>query len=329
MSKIQSSSRTLPSKIYAVVRIILLAGVVGLLAWQIIAGWESVKSLTFQWDGASLAGALVSGLLAYQCLFVGWLILLRRTGHFAAGNVSLYARIWWVSYLYRYVPGKVLLLVERARMGSAVGIPPVAGAALTIIETIFAILAGSAVSLIAISYYAGIDDQLFFSAVILSVGTVFLFPAVYRLFCGLSIIKKRFPELQSVALRSKDVLVVVVPYVLHFLLLGTSFFLMSRSLQLFAWSDLPLLCGVYALSHVVSLLALIAPGGLGVREGAFAIQLGRFVPHGVAEALAIGARVWFTLIELICYVGVEMFCPALPDINSAEAAESSPESSGS
>jgi hypothetical protein len=326
MSKMRSASRSLPSRIYAVVRVFLLAGIVGLLAWQIIAGWESVKSLTFQWDGLNVAGALVSGLLAYQCLFIGWLMLLRRTGHFAASNVSLYARIWWVSYLYRYVPGKILLLVERARMGSAVGIPAVAGAALTIIETILAILAGSAVSLIAISYYAGIGEQLFFSAVILSVGAVFLFPTAYRLFCGLSIVKSKFPELQSVALRSKDVLVVVVPYIFHFLLLGTSFFLISRSLQLFAWSDLPLLCGIYALSHVVSLLALIAPGGLGVREGAFAIQLGRFVPHGVAEALAIGARVWFTLIELICYVGVELFCPALPDNDPMEESQSSRES---
>jgi len=329
MSKIQSASRSLPSKIYAVIRVVVLTGVVGFLAWQIVAGWDAVESLTFQWDGLSFIGALIAGLLAYQCLFLGWLMLLRRTGHFTSGHISLYARIWWVSYLYRYVPGKILLLVERARMGSAAGIPPVAGAALTIIETILAILAGSAVSLIAVSHFAGIDDQLVFGVAILSVGTVFLFPVAYRLLCALPIVRKRFPELQSVALGFRDVLVVVVPYIFHFLLLGTSFFLMTRSLQLFSWSDLPVLCGIYALSHVISLLALIAPGGLGVREGTFAILLGRFVPHGVAEALAIGARVWFTLIELVSYVGVVLFCPALPDTGRKEAIESSPESIGS
>jgi len=42
------------------------------------------------------------------------------------------------------------------------------------------------------------------------------------------------------------------------------------------------------------------------------------VPPGVAEALAIGARVWFTLIELICYVSVILFCPTLPNITRAE-----------
>ena len=149
------------SKVYGVVRVILLAGIVGYLAWQIFSGWVAVKSVALRWDGLSLAGALVSGIAAYGCLFLGWVMLLRQAGCFEVRQLGLYARIWWVSYLYRYVPGKVLLLVERARMGSAVGIPPVAGAALAIIETLFAILAGSAVSLMAVSYYAGIYDHLF------------------------------------------------------------------------------------------------------------------------------------------------------------------------
>ena len=289
----------------------MLAGIVGFLAWQIIAGRTAIRSLSFHWDAKSISAALISGLLAYLCLFLGWLILLRRTGHFEPGRLGLYARIWWVSYLYRYVPGKILLLVERARMGSAVGIPPVAGAALAIIETLLAILAGSVVSLIGILYYAGVSDHLVFGVVTISLAMVFLFPSAYRLLCDLPMIKARFPELQTVSLGSQDILIVVVPYILHFLLLGTSFFLISSSLQLFSWSMLPGLCAMYALSHVVGLLALIAPGGLGVREGAFAIQLGQFVPQGVAEALAIGARLWFTLIELLCYVGVVLFCPAL------------------
>ena len=124
----------------------------------------------------------------------------------------------------------------------------------------------------------------------------------------------------SVALRSRDILVTVIPYLIHYLLLGLSFFLLSRALDLFSWSDLLGLCGIYALSHVVSLIALIAPGGLGVREGAFAVQLGRIVPAGVAEALAIGIRVWFILIKLMCYFVVLVSCPAVPGDKRAERA---------
>ena len=100
-----------------------------------------------------------------------------------------------------------------------------------------------------------------------------------------------------------------VPYVLHYLLLGLSLFLLTRSAGSLGWAAFPGLCGVYALSHVISLVALIAPGGLGVREGALAVQLGRELPAGFAEAVAIGSRVWFTLVELSCYFVVIVVTP--------------------
>lgn len=306
-----TSKSTSPlSRTYRIVRVVLLIAIVGYLAWQVYAGREALTTLRVQWDGLALAGAFLAAVAAYQCLFLGWAILLRRTGYYSADQLTSYLRIWWVSYLYRYVPGKVLLLVERARLGSAVGIPPVAGAALTVVETLLAILAGSAVSLLAVSYYAAADGGLLVGVATLAVGTVFLFPACFRVVIKSPFISKRFPELESVALGSRDILVAVLPYVLHYLLLGFSFFLVSLNLQLFTWAELPGLCGMYALSHVLSLIALIAPGGLGVREGALAVQLGRFLPTGVAEALAIGMRVWFTLVELLCYFAVLLFCPS-------------------
>lgn len=259
-------------------------------------------------------------MLANQCLFLAWILLLRRTGHFRPRHLGRYARIWWIPCSYRYIPGKVLLLVERARMGAAAGIPPAAGAASTIVETLLAILAGSAVSLFAVSYYSGAESNALPIAGASVMGSVFLFPAAYRAFCRIPAVESRFPELQSVALRYRDLLIAMLPYVLHYLLLGTSFLLLSRGLASFSWSGLPGLCGIYALSHVAGLVALIAPGGLGVREGALAVQLGRFVPAGIAEVLAIGLRVWFTLIELMCYVAVAVFCPPLRGVERAAKA---------
>lgn len=304
--------RTRTSSVYGVVRVTLLVAIVGYLAWQIYEGRSALVSLHPQWDALSLGGALIAALTAYQCLVLGWVLLLRRSGYYTTGNLGRYIRIWWISYLYRYVPGKVLLVVERARMGSALGIPHLPGAALTIVETLLAILAGTAVSLLAVSYYAAADGQLLLGVVIIAIGVIFLFPMGFRLLCRAPFIKTRYPELGSVAFGSGDILVAVLPYILHYLLLGLSVFLVSRSLQLFAWSALPGVCGVYALSHVVSLIALVAPGGLGVREAVLAVQFGRMLPTGVAEALAIGIRIWFTLVELICYVGVLLLCPAIP-----------------
>ncbi len=301
------------SLIYGVVRLILLFAIVGYLGWQVYSGRTQLASLGPEWSVASLAGALLSAFIAYQCLFLGWVILLRRSGHYSAGQIGHYLSIWWVSYFYRYYPGKVLLVVERARMGTAVGIPPAAGAALTVVETLLAILAGSAVSLLAISYYTAADSQVLVGVGLLVVAVVLLFPAGFRFLLGLPFLRDKFPELESVAFRSRDILAAVVPYILFYLLSGLSLFLVSQSLNLFPLSALAGLCGIYALSHVVSLVAIVAPGGLGVREGALAVQLGRLLPHGIAEALAIGLRLWFTLVELICYFGVLVLFPSRPD----------------
>lgn len=309
----QDTAKTTWSRVYGAVRMALVVAIVGYLCWQVYSGRSALTSLQPQWDALTLAGAILSAIAAYQCLFIGWVMLLRRTGHYSAGQAGSYLRIWWISYLYRYVPGKVLLAVERARMGSAVGIPPAAGAALTVVETLLAILAGSAVSLLAFSYYTDADTAVFVGAAIFTIVAVFVFPAVFRVLCGLRFVRTRYPELASVALGSGDILVSVIPYVLHYLLLGLSFFLLSHNLQLFSWATLPGLCGIYALSHVIGLIALFAPGGLGVREGALAVQLGRLLPTGVAEALAIGIRIWFTLIELLCYFFVLLISPSRPE----------------
>ena len=237
---------SLPARAYALVRLLVFAGILGYLAWQLGAAW-------------------------------------------------------WQSFLYRYVPGKVLLVVERARLGAALGVPPAAGAMLTIVETLLSVLAGSAVSLLSVFYYAGADTAWMPVAGLLAVATVFLFPPGYRLISRLPAIRRRYPELQSIAMRWQDIIAVTVPYVGYYLLLGLALYLVSRSVTPLPWSALPGLCGIYALSHVISLVAVLAPAGLGVREGALAVQLGQVVPQGIAGMLAIVARLWFTLIELLSF----------------------------
>ena len=286
---------SLPARAYALVRLLVFAGILGYLAWQIGAGWDAVRGLRIDWQPAGLVLSALCGLVAYQGLPVAWLMLLRRTGIYRSGQLPGYARAWWQSFLYRYVPGKVLLVVERARLGAALGVPPAAGAMLTIVETLLSVLAGSAVSLLSVFYYAGADTAW------MPVATVFLFPPGYRLISRLPAIRRRYPELQSIAMRWQDIIAVTVPYVGYYLLLGLALFLVSRSVTPLPWSALPGLCGIYALSHVISLVAVLAPAGLGVREGALAVQLGQVVPQGIAGMLAIVARLWFTLIELLSF----------------------------
>lgn len=313
---VPSSSQLQSRRIIAVVRHLLLLAIVIYLIWHIVSHWSAVRSLVEQWSGLHLVGALITGLLAYQCLFFGWLFLLYRLGYFETRYLLSYSRIWWTSYFYRYSPGKVLLLVERARMGRTVGIPPGPGAALAIIETMFAILAAAWVSLLAISYYVVNKEWLIGIVGALSLTILVLLPHGYRLICNLEIIRNRFPELSSFVLHSMDMLTCVPFFVCHFLFLGLSFYLCARSIQVVDQSGFLGLCGIYALSHLIGLITMIAPAGLGVREGALSLQLKYILSSGAAEAVAVGGRIWFTLLELLSLTIVFLCSPSRPDYNN-------------
>ncbi len=287
----------------------MLAGIFAYLGWQIYLGRETLAALDLHWNGLELAAGFLSALVAYQCLPGAWMLMLHRAGYFRKKHVGDYVRIWWVSFLYRYVPGKVLLLVERTRMGVAVEIPAAAGATLTIIETLLAIVAGSIVSFLAVAFYAELDHRLQIGVVTIIVVAILLVPIVFRRISDLRAIKEKYPSLGSVAFSHVELVTFVLPYIAHYLLIGLSFFLVSRSVHPFAWADLSGMIGIYALSHVVSLIAFIAPGGLGVREGVLAVQLARVLPDSIAGALVIGVRLWFVLVELACVLTVLLICP--------------------
>ena len=300
----KSEHPTLGLRLYRAASNLLLVGIVAYLLWRIYSGRDALFALDPNWAIRTLLLSAAAAALAYQALFYAWLMMLRRAGYLRPGHTRRYARIWWKSFMYRYVPGKVLLVVERARLGKAVGIPPAAGAAMPFIETLLSVFAGSTVSLLAIPYYLGGDGGAITAVALVAITIVLTLPAAYRWFCDLPWVRHRYPELTSLAFSGLDLLVLVTPFLAHYLLLGTAFYWLASMVHPLDAADLPGICGIFALSHVIGLVAIFAPGGIGVREGALAIQLQRLLPAGVAGALAIGVRGWFMLVELGCYAAV-------------------------
>jgi hypothetical protein len=279
----------------------LLLGILVYLAWQMYVGRHVLASLDVEWRPIDLVVSLVLAAFAYQSLFGAWLLMLRRTALFERRYLRRYVRIWWVSYMYRYVPGKLLLLVERARLGADAGIPYGIGAAMPALETLLAVAAGCAVSLLAAAYYGNGAYTWVLPVAVVPGIAVLLVPAACRWIMRRPAVTRRYPQLASVNLRTHDILVLLIPYVAHYVLLGLAFFLFARGIHPMPWSAMPGLCGIFALSHVAGIIVLIAPGGIGVREGALAVQLQKLVPGSIAGALAIGIRLWFTLAELVCF----------------------------
>ena len=68
----------------------------------------------------------------------------------------------------------------------------------------------------------------------------------------------------------------------------------------------------YVVAWLIGTLTMIAPGGMGIREGALGLLLSRVMPAGPAFTLAVGIRFWLLLIELIWYGAAYLLPPAEP-----------------
>jgi uncharacterized membrane protein YbhN (UPF0104 family) len=78
---------------------------------------------------------------------------------------------------------------------------------------------------------------------------------------------------------------------------GVALWLLARGLTNVELS-LRMATGAFAGSYVIGFLALVAPAGLGVREGVFILMLDRVVGTPAAVALAVASRLLLTVAEL-------------------------------
>jgi len=88
---------------------------------------------------------------------------------------------------------------------------------------------------------------------------------------------------------------------------GLAFWLLARGLGLPGALPLPAAAGVFALGYILGLLALFAPGGVGVRELVFIGLLTPTLGSGGAVALSVGSRVLLTLCEVAAPLAVLLF----------------------
>jgi len=226
-----------------------------------------------------------------------WQILLRLMGY----RVSLggLMRVWFVSGLGRYIPGKIWQFVGAAHLGNALGIPAgVTVTALAVHAGFFLLAAGlTSIYLLpaASPVVGGVLTSLRWGAPLL---LFLLHPAVIggalRLFRRLS---GRASEVWTASWRNSFGLLLLA--CIGWALTGVALYLFLLSLTPLPGSALPAVVAINALSFVLGYAVFVAPAGLGAREVSLAALLALFVPAPVAALLAVAARLWTVAAEVI------------------------------
>lgn len=276
--------------------------IVGFMVRYVVRNWTEVRTAELQWHLSW--PELVLGLVLVWAAFAGladaWRRMVEAWGYRLGWLDG--ARIWLLSSMAKYLPGKVWALAGMAVMAERQGIPAWSAA-------------GSAVILQLVSLGSG---AVVVAATGLAVGGVLPGPlglAGFALAMGLLASLVLWPPLTRRAIAAlaptADLALVPGPKPLLFGVLanlgawvgyGAAFWLFTRGTLPDAPLGMQEAIGVYTASYIAGVIAPFAPGGLGVRESVLVLALqGRI---GLANALAFAAvaRLGMTAAEALAAV---------------------------
>jgi len=279
-----------------------LAGlaIIAVAARSLARNWADLRSQPLEWrvqPGWLLVSALLVWLM-YALLIVAWRTMLAGWGQRLDAWTA--ARIWTVSSLGKYLPGKVWAVAGMALMAQRAGIAPWAATGSAVVLQVLAIGTGAAVA--GLTGRAAIEAAHRGSGAVLGLlvaGAVagvalLLWPPFLR-----RLLRFAAPESEARGTPAATGIVVgIVANAVAWIGYGVSLWLLSRGLLPGVNLGLGPAVAVFTASYLAGFLALFAPGGLGVREGLFILMLQGPLGIGPATALALASRLLLTITEL-------------------------------
>ena len=280
------------------------------IAVAALIAWFAWRSLSAQWDQVSRVAAgvrpdwgrlaLATGIVlaTYLMLVEVWRRMVIAWGEQLGFRDA--TRIWFVSSLARYVPGKLWQVGAMGLMAQRVGVSPVAASGSAIVATVVNLLAGFFVVLLggsrALDAYLG--GATWIIAVVLA-GGVFAAPHLIRkLLTMAGPLLGRQIDIPPIPARA--IWLAFAGSVAAWLLYGVAFYLITAAVLGTPTGTLDAFITVYTASYLVGFLVLFAPGGVGFREMTMIPLMQSLGLATAPQALvvAVTSRLWLTLVEL-------------------------------
>lgn len=276
-----------PSILRRIYRWVLFALTLGAVGWFVARNAGQLAAREFTPDALPLVLAFCAVVAAYLVRFFAWTRLAAVFGLRAGARRA--ARAYFLSMLGRYIPGKVGLALVRIE---AYGGHPAGRVALaTGMELACAVAAAFLLAFAGLAF-APVDlppAVRWLPLPCIALIALLLHPAFLRRAANAVFRLAKRPPLEG-APRYRTNLGLALLYTLPGLLHGAGLFLLLRALADVPLSHYPAVTGAYYLASIAGLVAIFAPGGLGVREGILLLVLPAIVGRETAIVAAIAMR---------------------------------------
>ncbi|MBN1826795.1 MAG: flippase-like domain-containing protein [Candidatus Eisenbacteria bacterium] len=283
----------------------LTAALLVFLLRSLIRGWREAGIYSWSLEPAPLVAAFVVAAAYFALAAWAWKRVLAALGEEIPFRES--CRIWFLSQLGKYIPGKVWFAMGRIVLAGRAGVGAGAASVSTVVELMMVLLASALVFLASLPARPGpAGREMVFAlggAVIL---VLLLHPRVFGFLLRLA---ARVLGRQALPYRIgwRGLASLTLLYGASWILYGAGLVLLSRAIRLEGAPPPPpvgeparllVFSGAAAISWALGFLSVLTPSGLGVREAALGYLLGSTLPPPGPVVLALAARLWITLAEM-------------------------------
>jgi uncharacterized membrane protein YbhN (UPF0104 family) len=283
--------------------VVVVAIVLVSIAWTLRDQWQAFKNAKFtghpDWTLIGLSGLVV--LATYALLVEVWRLIVAEW-HTRISFADA-ARIWCVSNLGKYLPGKVWQIAAMSELARAVKVKPVAAGGSAILSTVINIAMGCVVAVVA--GWSALDSMTqghaalgIILAVVIVAGVLLLptiLPPTLQIFERVTGRKLDLGDLPR-----RAIYIAIVGNVVAWVMYGWSFELFVHGVLGTGQGTLSQFTAAYALSYVIGYLVFLIPGGIGPREAALLVSL-QTIGFNAKDAavITVTSRLWLTLLEIV------------------------------
>ncbi len=269
----------------------------GKMVWN---NWNQVKDASFTFEVFPLILSTLIFALSYLIQIWAWYLITLRLEIAISPSETLES--WFYSQLGKYLPGKIWLLLSRFYFYESKGKSKKNISVALYFEMVTMIAAAGLIFLAALILYREIG--LFNSwnhsgwLVLLSLlGFVSLHPRVLQKILNWILVRfKR--ETISLTISYSNILWILFICIVSWVVGGIGFYLFIGAVYPVAPQYILFLTGALAISSTLGLIAIFAPSGLGVREGALVYLLSLMMATPIAVIISVLTRIWMTLVEI-------------------------------
>lgn len=294
-----------------IVKYVVIGAIFFFLLRNIYRNWDAVRNYQWHLDSVRLGISFVVLFFALTCMVLIWRYVLAKLGSTLPFKTSW--RIWFLSNLGRYVPGKVWQIMGMVYLCEKENVPKIRTFTAVVLGLSLFSLSGLALMYIYMLFGGAVqfEEYRYVFLFFIPCGLVVMYPSIFEGILNflLRLVKKEQVEIR---VRFKTMLLLFLLYFLVWIVYGIAFFFFVNSVYPVSFRHLPALVCIFSASYVIGLLAIFVPAGIGVREGLLTTFLILLIPdmEYFATVVALLARLWFTAAELAgAALGLKMGVP--------------------